>query len=61
MGPQEANVSAHIRAAAHVSMADAHLGAALQDSQAETLTVLTSDRNDIAAPGGDRRVTVVRI
>jgi hypothetical protein len=61
LGPQEANVSAHIRAAAHVSVADAHLGAVLQGSQAETLTVITRDPNDVAAVAGNRRVTVVHI
>ena len=60
LSPAQANVAARIRATSRVSVADAHLGAVLQASEAANLTVLTSDRTDIAAVAGSRKVTVVR-
>jgi predicted nucleic acid-binding protein len=61
LGPAQANLAAQIRATAQVSVADAHLGAVIQASEAERLTVLTSDRADIVAVAGRRRANVVRI
>jgi hypothetical protein len=61
LGRTEANVAAQIRAATGVSVADAHLGAVLQGSKAQKVTVLTSDPGDVAAVAGSRAVTIVRI
>jgi hypothetical protein len=61
LGRAEANVAAQIRATTGVSVADAHLGAVLQGSKAEKVTVLTSDPGDMAAVAGSRAVTIVRI
>jgi hypothetical protein len=61
LGRAEANVAAQIRAATGVSVADAHLGAVLQGSKAQRVTVLTSDPGDVAAVAGSRAVTIVRI
>jgi hypothetical protein len=61
LGRAEANVAAQIRAATGVPVADAHLGAVLQGSKAQRVTVLTSDPGDVAAVAGSRAVTIVRI
>ena len=56
-----ANVAATIRSSAGVSIADAHLGAAIRSARSEGVTVLTSDPRDVRAVGGHRDVTIVAI
>jgi hypothetical protein len=54
-----ADVGAAIRRQTGVSVADAHLGAAIRSSTAERITVLTSDPGDVLRVAGERPVTVV--
>jgi hypothetical protein len=61
LGPGQANVAAQIRSATGVSVADAHLGAVVQASNADRVTVLTSDPGDAAAVAGGRPVNIIRI
>jgi hypothetical protein len=56
-----ANVAAAIRQRSAVSVADAHLGAAIQTASADQITVLTSDPGDMRLVAGDRDITVVAI
>lgn len=57
----QANIAASIRERTDVSVADAHLGAVIQSTRADQITVLTSDPSDTRAVAGDRPVTIVRI
>jgi hypothetical protein len=56
-----ANVAAAIRQRIAVSVADAHLGVAIQGAAADQVTVLTSDPSDMRVVAGDSDVTVVAI
>jgi hypothetical protein len=56
-----ANTAASIRDRARVSVADAHVGAIIQLSSADEITVVTSDPADMRLMAGDKRVTVVAI
>ena len=56
-----ANAAAAIHEQTQVSVADAHIGAALQSAPNADVTVITSDQGDIRRVAGDRSVTVVAI
>ena len=56
-----ANAAASIRHDAQVSVADAHIGAAVQSASANRISVITSDPADIRRMAGDKNVTVVTI
>ena len=56
-----ANKAAAIREQAQVSVADAHIGAAVQSASGADITVVTSDPEDIRRVAGGRAVTVVAI
>jgi predicted nucleic acid-binding protein len=56
-----ANAAAAIREQAHVSVADAHIGATVQSAPDADITVITSDPADIRKVAGDHRVTVIAI
>ena len=56
-----ANKAAAIREQAQVSVADAHIGAAMQSAPDADITVVTSDPEDIRRVAGDLSVTVVAI
>jgi predicted nucleic acid-binding protein len=56
-----ANTAAAIREQAQVSVADAHIGAAVQSAPHADITVVTSDPDDIHRVSGNRQVTVVSI
>lgn len=56
-----ANTAASIRHDAHVSVADAHIGAVIQTAPADRITVITSDPADIRRVAGDRDVIVVTV
>lgn len=56
-----ANTAAAIRAEAQVSVADAHIGAAVQSAPDADITVVTSDPEDIRRVTVGRAVTVVSI
>lgn len=57
----QANTAASIRERTQASVADAHLGAVIQSTHAEQITVLTSDPGDARLVAGDRRITIVTI
>jgi hypothetical protein len=56
-----ANRAAAIRAQTGVSVADAHIGSAVQYALESHIAVVTSDPNDVRRVAGDRNVTVVAI
>jgi hypothetical protein len=56
-----ANIAARIRQDAHVSVADAHIGAVIQAAKATQVTVITSDPGDVRRVAADREVNVVTI
>lgn len=56
-----ANAAASIRHAAQVSVADAHIGAAVQSASADRISVITSDPTDMRRIAGDRNVTIITI
>jgi hypothetical protein len=56
-----ANAAAAIRCDAHCSVADAHLGAAIQASAAADITIVTSDPGDMRRVAGDKNVTIATI
>jgi hypothetical protein len=56
-----ANAAAAVRKRTGVSVADAHLGAVINAAEADEITVVTSDPNDIRQAAAGRRVTVVAI
>jgi predicted nucleic acid-binding protein len=58
---RQANTAAGIRERTGVSVADAHLGAAIQAAVAGNVTVVTSDPRDIRRVAEGRRVDVVTI
>ena len=56
-----ANTAAAILNRTGVSVADAHLGAVIQSSPADRITVVTSDPDDIHLVAGHRQIVVVSI
>jgi predicted nucleic acid-binding protein len=56
-----ANAAASIRHDVQVSVADAHIGAVIQATSADRISVITSDPADMRRVAGDRDVTVVTI
>lgn len=56
-----ANTAAVIRNDTGVSVADAHIGAAVEGSPNVDITVITSDPYDIRKVAGDRTITIVAI
>jgi hypothetical protein len=56
-----ANTAAAIRNRTRVSVADAHVGAAIQVSPADQITVVSSDPADMRLVAGDKEITVVTI
>jgi len=56
-----ANIAAGIRNGTRVSVADAHIGAAIQATPAARITVITSDPADMRRVAGDKDTTVVTI
>jgi hypothetical protein len=58
---RHADAAASIRQRAQVSVAGAHLGAAIQGAEADHVTVITSDPRDIQRVAEGRRVGVVAI
>ena len=58
---EQANQAAEIRTRTKVSVADAHVGAAIRSAAADRVTVLTSDPGDMRRVAGDSAVTVVAL
>jgi predicted nucleic acid-binding protein len=58
---RDANTAAAIRNRTGVSVADAHLGAAIQNAESDHVTVITSDPHDMRKVAEGRRVDVVTI
>lgn len=56
-----ANAAASIRDSARVSVADAHIGAVIQATSVDRITVITSDPADMRRVAMDTDVTVVTI
>ena len=56
-----ANLAAGIGSRVSISVADAHVGAVVQASTADDITVVTSDPGDMRLAAGDRAVTIVPI
>jgi len=56
-----ANTAAALRHDTGVSVADAHLGAVIATSDADRITVLTSDPADLATAAGAKAITIVRL
>jgi len=54
-------VAASLRAMSGISVADAHLGAAIHLTAAEDITVITSDPDDARRLAKDKKVTIVTI
>jgi predicted nucleic acid-binding protein len=57
----KANTAAAIRSQTTVSVADAHLGAAIQSAPADQITVVTSDPRDMRLVAGDRHITIAAL
>jgi predicted nucleic acid-binding protein len=58
---RHADAAAGIRNRTQASVADAHLGAAIQGAEADHVTVVTSDPRDILRVAEGRRVDVIAI
>ena len=56
-----ANVAAAIGGRPRVSVADAHLGAAIRSAAADHITVVTSDPGDIRLAAGTTPITMVTV
>jgi hypothetical protein len=56
-----ANAAAAIRNRTQVSVADAHMGAAIRILSASQVTVVTSDPRDMRLVAGDKDITIVTI
>jgi hypothetical protein len=61
LDPARANSAAVIRSDTGVSIADAHIGAAVEGLLNVDITVITSDPHDIRKVAGDRTITVVAV
>ena len=58
---EHANTAADIRSRARVSVVDAHLGAVINATTADRVTVITSDPADMKVLAGATAITVVAI
>lgn len=56
-----ASAAAAIRSRTGVSVADAHIGAAIQSTPADQITVITSDPHDMRLVASDRQITTAAI
>jgi len=56
-----ANTAAGIRDRTGVSVADSHLGAVIQSTPHDQITVVTSDPDDMRLVAGDKNITVTAI
>jgi predicted nucleic acid-binding protein len=56
-----ADAAAGLRSRTGVSVADAHLGAAIQAADADQVTVLTSDPGDIQLVAGSKPIEVITL
>jgi hypothetical protein len=61
LGTADANTAAAIRARTGVSVAGAHIGAAIQSAPADQITVISSDPGGIRRIAGDRKITITTI
>jgi hypothetical protein len=61
LDPKHADAAASLCRRTGVSVADAHLGAAIQHAAQDRITVITSDPGDMREVTQDRRVNVVAI
>jgi hypothetical protein len=61
LGPDQADTAAGIRKRTGVSVADAHLGAAIQVVAADQVTVITSDPGDMRKVAEGRQVNIVTL
>jgi hypothetical protein len=61
LGPKHADFAAGIRKRTGVCLADAHLGSAIQNAEADHVTVVTSDPRDIRAVAEGKRVEIVTL
>ncbi len=61
LGTKHADAAAAIRKRTGVSVADAHLGAAIQGAESDHVTVITSDPRDMRAAAEGRHIDVVTI
>lgn len=61
LGKAEANVAAGIRHASGVSVADAHIGAAIRSAPHSEIAVLTSDPEDVAVVAGGTTIRIVAL
>ena len=61
LDPTHANTAAAIHGQARVSVADAHLGAAVTLASDADITVITSDPGDIRKVAADRAVRVIAL
>jgi predicted nucleic acid-binding protein len=61
LDPRHADAAAALRRRTGVSVADAHLGAAIAHAEQDGITVVTSDPDDMRKVAQDRRVDIVTI
>ena len=61
LDPGHANVAAGIANRTGISVADAHLGAAIRAAEADHVTILTSDPADLRKVAEGRRIKVVAL
>jgi predicted nucleic acid-binding protein len=61
LSSKHADAAASLRRRTGVSVADAHLGAAIQHVAQDRITVITSDPGDMRTVAQDRRVDIVGI
>lgn len=61
LDPRHADAAAALRRRTGVSVADAHLGAAIAHAEQDGITVVTSDPGDTRKVAQDRRVDIVAI
>ena len=61
LDPRHADAAAALRRRTGVSVADAHLGAAIAHAEQDGITVVTSDPGDTRKVAQDRRVNIVAI
>lgn len=58
---RHADAAAAIRSSTSVSLADAHLGAVVRSSEADQITVVSSDPDDVRLVAVDTQITIVTI
>lgn len=61
LNSSDADAAARIAKRTRVSVADAHLGAAIQATEADQVTVITSDPGDMRKVAEGRRVEIVAL